>query len=189
MCGRVVWVWWWGGWCRAAVCVRRLCVVRSSGWAVVVTGRPQLGELAVWAARHVRTVCRPSTGAAGDVGGDAEARRTDTVVVLESLRFRRARVLSGHTARVWDTALVERPDGRLLLATASIDATVRVWDPDTGVCVRTLTGHTSSVWSVGWVVLPDGRALLATASYDAPVRVWDPDTGVCVRTLTGHTST
>ena len=94
---------------------------------------------------------------------------------------RLARILTGHTNGVYSAAF--SPDGRLL-ATASLDATARVWDPTTGYCLRTLTGHTSSVWAVAFS--PDGR-LLATASPDQTARVWDPATGDCLHTLTGHT--
>ena len=57
------------------------------------------------------------------------------------------------------------PDGRVLLATASCDGTVRLWDPATATPVgEPLTGHTSAVTGVAVVALPDGRVLLATTS-------------------------
>jgi WD40 repeat protein len=76
------------------------------------------------------------------------------------------------------------------LASASHDNTVRVWDPNTGVCLRVLEleleGHAMAVWW-GVTALGDGR--LASASSDRTVRVWDPDTGECLRVLEGHTGT
>jgi WD40 repeat protein len=65
------------------------------------------------------------------------------------------------------------PNGRLL-ASASNDRTVRLWDPATGALTQTLEGHSDSVWSVAFS--PDGR-LLASASHDRTVRLWDPATG------------
>jgi WD40 repeat protein len=59
------------------------------------------------------------------------------------------------------------------LATASSDATVRVWDSTTGKELARVS-HKSSVKSV--VFSPDGTQL-ATASSDATVRVWDSTTG------------
>jgi WD40 repeat protein len=56
-----------------------------------------------------------------------------------------ARTLTGHSDTVYGVAF--SPDGRLL-ATASWDETVRLWDPATGNCLRTLTGHTE--WPRGW---------------------------------------
>ena len=94
-----------------------------------------------------------------------------------------ARTLTGHTDAVWRGGC---PDGRLL-ATASHDPTVRVWDPATGTRLRTLTGHTGSVCRAAVAFSPDGR-LLATASHDQTARVWDPATGDALHTLTGHTS-
>src|SRR2546421_697713 len=75
-----------------------------------------------------------------------------------------------------------RVGGRDLLASASEDRTVRIWDPATGAVDRVLEGHT------GWVngvcaVQVGGRELLASASEDETVRIWDPATGAVDRVL------
>jgi WD40 repeat protein len=82
-------------------------------------------------------------------------------------------VLEGHTDDV--NAVVFSRDGQLV-ASASYDSTVRVWETATGRCRHELTGHTGIVRAV--VFSRDGQ-LVASASYDSTVRVWETATGMC----------
>jgi WD40 repeat protein len=67
-------------------------------------------------------------------------------------------------------------DGQPMLATASDDGTVRIWDPATSQPHAILEGHQDSVNAVCPVTV-DGQPMLATASDDRTVRIWDPATG------------
>lgn len=74
------------------------------------------------------------------------------------------------------------PNLPLLLATASFDHTVKLWDAETGRAVHTLARHTESVYSVAFS--PSGK-LVATGSFDQRLHVWSVDSGELVRTYKG----
>jgi WD40 repeat protein len=103
-------------------------------------------------------------------------------------------VLQGHTDQVY--AIAFSPNllwqSHSLLASGSLDGTVRLWDAHTGNCLDTIRGHHGGVWSVAFS--PDGH-LLASGSLDQTIKLWDvsglsPQTSSprLLKTLTGHTS-
>ena len=68
-----------------------------------------------------------------------------------------------------------------LLATASDDKTVRLWDAVTSEALVELRGHTSFVFAVD-----QHNSMVVTGSFDETVKLWDIRSGDCVSTLPAH---
>lgn len=85
--------------------------------------------------------------------------------------------LKGHTNAVFCVDFSPRSG---LVASGSLDESVRVWDVRSGKCVKTLAAHSEPVTSARFN--SDGTLLL-TCSYDGLVRLWDLATFQCLRTL------
>ncbi|EIW77377.1 hypothetical protein CONPUDRAFT_157630 [Coniophora puteana RWD-64-598 SS2] len=77
------------------------------------------------------------------------------------------RPFAGHTKRI--AAIEYSPDGRLI-ATASEDATVRLWDPLTGQQLQKLDTPSGAV---SLAFHPTGRQLATICKNDSTVLVWD----------------
>jgi WD40 repeat protein/serine/threonine protein kinase len=128
--------------------------------------------------------------------GDQTAKVWDarTGQVLHSLRSANCWVHSvmfspdgGRLASGSQVGSPDRPEGNqpaALLALASGDGTVRLWDVDTGQQEPSLLGHGNYVYSVAFS--PDGTRLVS-ASFDQTMKVWDVARGQEVLTLRGHT--
>jgi small GTP-binding protein len=74
-------------------------------------------------------------------------------------------------------------DGKRVLA-GGLDRKVRLWDIETGRCLRVFKGHKDAVESLSWSA-DQSRAL----SVADGARLWDVETGRCMRVFKGHTKT
>jgi WD40 repeat protein len=116
------------------------------------------------------------------------------------------RVLEGHTGEVNDVSVTA--NGQRAVS-GSNDNTLRVWDLETGACLRVVEGHAAAAMSgassgmgveeflrfvegqTQWIdsvsVTADGRRVVSGSS-DNTLRVSDLETGACLQVLEGHTN-
>jgi WD40 repeat protein len=103
--------------------------------------------------------------------------KTATLVGLGRSPSRK--VLSGHFDRIL-AAAVSLPDGAMV-ATASADGTIRVWEAATGQSLTVLRGHEGDV--IGLAFSADGR-MLASRGSDNTLRLWRVISGRVLRNAT-----
>lgn len=121
----------------------------------------------------------------------------------DAVRGRGERMISGSddfTMFLWEPATSKKPLARLtghqqlvnhvcfspdgmLLASASFDKSVKIWDGLTGKFLGNLRGHVGAVYQVAWSA--DSR-LLVSASKDSTLKVWDLRTKKLKFDLPGH---
>ncbi|XP_016201679.1 WD40 repeat-containing protein HOS15 isoform X1 [Arachis ipaensis] len=75
------------------------------------------------------------------------------------------------------------PNKKLLLASASFDTTVKLWDVELGKLVYSLNGHRDRVYSVAFS--PNGE-YLASGSPDKSMHIWSLKDGKIVKTYNGN---
>lgn len=88
--------------------------------------------------------------------------------------------LTGHRSPV--TRVVFHPVFSVMVS-ASEDATIKVWDYETGDYERTLKGHTDSVQDVAF---DHTGKYLASCSADMTIKIWDFQVFECIKTMHGH---
>lgn len=103
--------------------------------------------------------------AAGETGLQGEA------TLWKTADWTRGPVLGGHRDAIYAARV--SPDAKLV-ATASYDREVQIWDIATGKSIQSLVGHNDAVYGLSFS--PNGK-LIATASGDRTVKLWDVTTG------------
>ncbi|GAA5851100.1 hypothetical protein JCM9279_000321 [Rhodotorula babjevae] len=72
-------------------------------------------------------------------------------------------------------------DKKPMVVSASLDNTVRVWNVESGQCVRQQFGHLEGVWSVDV-----DKLRIVSGSHDRTIKIWDRDSGKNLHTIVGH---
>ena len=88
--------------------------------------------------------------------------------------------LKGHSNEVWSVSF--SPDGQVL-ASGSLDKTIKLWDVGSRRKIATLKGHRYPVLSVSFS--PDGQ-VLASGGNDTTIKLWDVGSRREIATLKGH---
>lgn len=114
------------------------------------------------------------------IAADKQPKASDTS--NQPVSFKLNQTLAGHSDGVMPIAF--SPDGRLL-ASGSMDKTIKLWDVRTGTLKQTLTGHSNGVHSLEFS--PDGMTL-ASGSDDKTIKLWNAQTGALKLTISGHNS-
>jgi WD40 repeat protein len=85
-------------------------------------------------------------------------------------------ILNGHKKKVvtlqWDEEKI---------ISGSYDKSIKIWDTQTGQCLRTITGHRGTVLSLEYQ-----QDRLITGSADYTAKMWSISAGTCIRTYSGH---
>jgi WD40 repeat protein len=144
------------------------------------------GTIRVWGAAGTEPLRRlPSAGPvhalAVDAGGRIFAGHEDGVVRVWGPGDEAPELeVAAHERAVLAVAVSAAGD---LLATASLDRRVRLFDARSGALVRELGAHEGPVFALAWS--PDG-ALLASGAHDRTIALLEVASGRRVATLRGH---
>jgi WD40 repeat protein/serine/threonine protein kinase len=154
-------------------------------WDLTTTKAVRVWQLPAWimdlAVSNDGRMCF-TAGADGRVRAFAidVAPAGEPIVAEPTLKF----TIEAHASSINAIALSAADGGRApLLATASRDGTVKVWDAATGQAVTTLVGHQGNVLALDFA--PDGRTL-ASGDDTGSVILWNVNEAKPRHTLLGH---
>jgi WD40 repeat protein len=125
----------------------------------------------------------PITNHHGNIIAPVSATSTNYIAIpktakkskLKNKKWRCVRILNGHSASV--NAVAIDPQGNIL-ASASDDKTIKLWNLQTGELIHTFFGHSAAVDAVA--ISPDGR-MLVSGSFDRKVIEWKLDKKAMIR--------
>ncbi|KAJ1524702.1 hypothetical protein HK096_000842 [Nowakowskiella sp. JEL0078] len=107
---------------------------------------------------------------------------TDQTIKIWNSEFKCVSTLKGHFGDIYCIQFEETPQPSQVIS-GSQDASIKIWELNSGKCVKTLRGHQLAV-----VCLQFDLHKIVSGSADKTIKVWDRVTGACLYTLQRHAS-
>ncbi|KAF9438650.1 hypothetical protein BGZ76_006211 [Entomortierella beljakovae] len=125
-----------------------------------------------------RTCLRTFSGHIGRV----QSLQTSGDALISIITNRRQGRLAGQISPGYDGSSSdgESRARKPVVVTGGLDNTLKVWDVETGECLRTMFGHEEGVWSLAF-----DKLRIVSGSLDKTIKVWDTESGECIYTLSG----
>ncbi len=117
------------------------------------------------------------TIACANIGNDNNVIRIWQVESLNKSHQIPSKILTGHDDNIW--AIAFNPDGTKIVSGSS-DRTVKIWNSQTGQCLKTFFGHNRPILSVAFS--PDGNTIASCGGHST-IKLWNIETGECDRTI------
>lgn len=86
----------------------------------------------------------------------------------------------GHKRGIWDISFSPYEK---IIASASGDKLVKIWNIEDGTLLHTLEGHVSTVLKLSWATL---GSQIISASADGLIKIWNYKKSICVNSFEGH---
>jgi len=113
-----------------------------------------------------------------DLASVGKGKKLDASLALP--REPQKHTLTGHRAPI--TSVMFHPVYNVV-ASSSEDATIKIWDYESGKFERSLQGHQDAVQDVAFNA---SGTFLASCSADLSIKIWNFETYECIKTLNGH---
>ena len=151
--------------------IRQICSIMQPPWPQLSMTIPNQEEGAM--NEGDVTSCRSILFSPQDHGKTLACACGDGLIRLFEVCTGSHHVLRGHKQGEEISSIAYSSDGKYL-ASASNDATIRIWDTKMEECIVTLEGHRDNVRCVAFAP-HDGFGTLASGSVDEMVRIWQQE--------------
>ncbi|CAF1101933.1 unnamed protein product [Brachionus calyciflorus] len=96
----------------------------------------------------------------------------------DNVQYKEIRKLVGHSSSIFCIKSI----GQDKLLSGSSDKTIKLWDKNTGECLRTYHGHTNSIYTLCLV----NYEKFLSGSSDTTIKYWNINTSECLKTINAH---
>jgi small GTP-binding protein len=104
-------------------------------------------------------------------------KRTESNLDSKKTQLKSVKILKGHTELIRRVVVSKNSK---IVASASNDKTIRIWDINQEKCINVLSGHKNAIWAIA--ISEDGKKLIS-GSFDNTIRYWDTISGQCIKII------